>query len=114
MRSWFDGSMCSQYSLYSVYKFYTRYTEDMGAAPSQPKVKRQYTRRRKNNNNNNNNNTGPNNTDTYEQKIKKIQKLVCPCVINKTRVEDKKELLEQIRKHISKDNHSSPNPLSLC
>ena len=76
----------------------------MGAAPSQPKVKPQYTRRRKSNNNNNNNNTGQNNMDTDDDKIKKIQKLVCPCVINKTRVEDKKELLEKIRTHISKDN----------
>ena len=77
----------------------------MGAAPSQPRVKRPYTRRRKNkNNNNNNNNTGPNNTDTDDEKIKKIQKLVCPCIKNKNRVEDKKELLEKIRKHIPKDN----------
>lgn len=83
-----------------MYKFYTYYIEDMGAAPSQPRVKRPYTRRRKNNNNN----TGPNNTDTDDEKIKKIQKLVCPCVINKSRVEEKKELLEQIRKHIPKDN----------
>ena len=102
MRSWFDGSMCSQYSLYSVYKFYTCYIEDMGAAPSQPRVKRRYTRRLRINNNNNNN-TAPYDTDTDDEKIKKIQKLVCPCVINKSRVEEKKELLEQIRKHIPKD-----------
>lgn len=85
-----------------MYKFYTRYTEDMGAAPSQPKVKRRYTRRLRINNNNNNN-TAPYDTDTDDEKIKKIQKLVCPCVINKSRVEEKKELLEQIRKHIPKD-----------
>ena len=81
----------------------------MGAAPSQPRsqprVKRQYTRRIKNNNNNNKNiNTAPYNTDTDEDTLKKIQKLVCPCVKNKISTEDKKELLEKIRKHISKDN----------
>jgi len=84
-----------------MYKFYTCYIEDMGAAPSQPKIKRQYTRRVRNNNNNN---TAPYNTDTDDDKIKKIQKLVCPCVKNKISTEDKKELLEKIRKHIPKDN----------
>lgn len=92
-----------------MYKFYTCYIEDMGAASSQPRsqprVKRQYTRRVKNNNNNNKNiNTAPYNTDTDEETLKKIQKLVCPCVKNKISTEDKKELLEKIRKHISKDN----------
>jgi len=91
-----------------MYKFYTCYIEDMGAAPSQPRsqprVKRQYTRRVKNNNNNKNINTAPYNTDTDEDTLKKIQKLVCPCVKNKISTEDKKELLEKIRKHISKDN----------
>jgi hypothetical protein len=85
-----------------MYKFYISYIEDMGAAPSQPTVKRQYTRRVKNNNNNIN--TNPYNTDSDEDKIKKIQKLVCPCIKNKISTEDKKELLEKIRKHIPKDN----------
>ena len=73
----------------------------MGAASSQPRVKRRYTRRVINNNNNNN--TAPYNTDSDDDKIKKIQKLVCPCVKNKISTEDKKELLEKIRKHIPKD-----------
>jgi len=88
-----------------MYKFYTYYIEDMGVAPSQPRVKRRYTRHIRNRNRNryNNINTAPYNTDSDDEKIKKIQKLVCPCVINKTRTEDKKELLEKIRKHIPKD-----------